>query len=64
MVQLWLSWKRSKRLSKSSGRLLSGVAESNMMGNGSFGDMFNFDGMFDFGNDAEEAEDDNQEDEE
>ena len=35
-----------------------------MMGNGGFGDMFNFDGMFDFGNDAEEIEDENQEDEE
>ena len=35
-----------------------------MMGNGGFGDMFNFDGMFDFGNDAEEVEEDNQEDEE
>ena len=35
-----------------------------MMGNGGFGDMFNFDGIFDFGNDAEKVEEDNQEDEE
>ena len=36
-----------------------------MMSNGGFGDMFNFDGIFDFDNDeAEDADDDNQEDEE
>ena len=35
-----------------------------MMSNGGFGDMFNFDGIFDFDNEAEDADDDNQGDEE
>ena len=33
-----------------------------MMGNGGFSDMFNFDGMFGFDDDTEDAEDENQED--